>query len=100
MFSNEFKNQAFQVCLPCGLGRRMAEALESDSYNTVRFIIEDLLDDHNLYVHNNTGNNRQVKEEHKESYNDRVELYSNFMEMLTKKLDNGKLLPESGLRIQ
>ena len=100
MFSNEFKTKVFKVALPAGAGRLAVEALEHNSPNKLRYILEELLDDPHLYVNGNIGSNRKVRQDKKHTHESRQEIYSELMELLTNKIDNGELSPENGVYIK
>lgn len=94
MFSDEFKQKVFKVCLPVGLGKKAVNAFENNNHVALRHLLEDLMDDIHLYEKWNIGSNRKVREDKIHTFNDRQEIYSEFMELLTKKIDSGKLSPE------
>lgn len=99
MFSNEFKTKVFKVTLPAGAGRLAAEALENNKPNKLRHILEELLDDPHLYVNGNIGSNRKIRQDKKHTHESRQEIYSEFMELLINKIDNGELSPENRIHI-
>jgi hypothetical protein len=99
MFNDKFKERLLKVSLPAGIGRVMTEALESDNHVKIRYLLEELLDDPDLYLNGNTGFDRMVDVNKYLTYTDRLDAYSEFMEILNNKLDEGELLPEYRLRI-
>ncbi len=99
MFNDDFKARVFKISLPAGYGRKAIKAFENNSHVLLRYLLEDLLTDSRMYVDGNIGNNREVKEGWELTFQDRQTIYSEFMEILTKKLDNGELLSEYRVRI-
>ena len=99
MFSAEFKTKAFQVCFPAGAARAIISALEANNPVRVRNILEDLLDDEWLYVNNNLGSNRKVKEGKELTFESRQELYTEFMDNYIKDLDAGRIPREYRVHI-
>lgn len=98
MFSDDFKDRVFKVCLPTGLGGRAVYALEKGSHTLLRYVLEDLLDDFELYEDENQGSNRKVRFDKVHTFEDRQSVYSELMELITNKIDNGELLPEYRVR--
>ena len=99
MFSDDFKTKVFKISLPAGYARRAITAFETNNHVLLRYLLEDLLADSRMYVDGNIGYNREVKPDCELTFQDRQNIYSEFMEILTEKLDNGELLPEYRVRI-
>lgn len=98
MFNEALIDKLFAVCLPAGAGRLLSEILDANDHTRLRHLLEELLDDENLYINRNVGSNRKVRADKKHAFESRQEAYSEFMNILIEKLDHGKLLPEHRVR--
>lgn len=98
MFSNDFKDRVFKVCLPAGAAGLAVRAFETNDHIRLRNLLEDLLDDMHLYENWNTGSNRKVKKNKIHTFEARQAVYSELMEMINTKLDSGELLSEHRVR--
>jgi hypothetical protein len=98
-YTNDFKRKVFKVTRFVPVYAKLMKALEENKYNSVRLILEDLVDDNLLYEEHveNHVVVKKVKENKKYAYTSRVNLYSEFMEMYTQYLDDGRVLQENRL---
>lgn len=88
-YTKEFKVEVFNTLRFTGSALPCLEAIKKNKHNVVRYILEDVLDDDSLYLpKNETNGKRVVREDKINTYEKRVEIYSTFMDMYTKYLDN------------
>jgi len=78
---------------------KLMKALEENKHNSVRIMLEDLVDDNLLYEEHMEDHVvvKEVKNNKQYTYTSRVNLYSEFMEMYTQYLDDGRVFQESRL---
>jgi len=88
-YTNEFKEQAFRVSRFSPVHIPLINALDKEKDHLVRMYLEDLVDDDELYEYSllNDDGDRIVKNSKINAYNERVRLYSDFMEMFVTYLD-------------
>jgi translation elongation factor P/translation initiation factor 5A len=98
-YTDDFKTKVFRICRFVPVYAKLMKALEENKHNSVRIMLEDLVDDNLLYNEYTVDDKvvKKVREDKKYTYTSRVNLYSEFMEMYTQYLDDGRLLQENRL---
>lgn len=91
-YTNDFKTKAFRIFRFTGKLLKIIKAIENNKHNQVRLLLEELVDDPKLYTNklNRMGVRYEVKDSKKYAHQDRVDLYSEFMENYTVFLDKKK----------
>ena len=100
-YSDDFKRKVFRICRYLPAYASLRKALEESKHNTIRMILEDLVDDDLLYSETVTDNEvkREVRKDKTYAYSERTGLYSEFMEMYNQYLDDGRVLQEDRLHL-
>ncbi len=98
-YTDDFKRKVFRVCRFTPVYADLMKALEENRYYSVIIVLEDLVDDNLLYEEHMEDHEvvKEVRENKKYTHGSRVELYSEFMEMYTQYLDDGRVLQEDEL---
>jgi len=98
-YTNDFKRKVFKICRFMPVYAKLMKALEENKHNSVRIMLEDLVDDNLLYEEHMEDHVvvKEVKNNKQYTYTSRVNLYSEFMEMYTQYLDDGRVFQESRL---
>lgn len=90
IYTVEFKEKCFRVLRFTPYLLDIMKALEVGNTAKLRYCLEDSLDDDELFdneVTNDDGD-RIIKDAKIHAFNERTELYTEFMEQLIKELDN------------
>lgn len=95
-YTNDFKTKAFRIFRFTGNLLKVINAIENNKHNQVRLLLEELIDDPKLYTNklNRKGVKFEVKSSKKYKHQDRVNLYSEFMENYTLFLDRKRKYDE------
>lgn len=93
-YSQEFLDLAYKALHWCKLEEyiKLIRAIEEERHNTVRHILEDLLDDEELYVTNEIidDGDRLISNSKIYAYRERKQLYNMFMDSYIEYLDGKK----------
>ena len=90
IYTQEFKDKVFNnLRHAVGDIRLLMSAIENGRDNVVRYIIEQTLEDSDLYVNEEIQDNgsRKIANARIQAYKIRTEIYSEYMELLTVTLD-------------
>ena len=100
-YTDDFKRKVFKVCRFMPIYAPIMKALEENSHNSLRIMLEDVVDDDLLYTEHIEDDEvvRLVREDKKYAHLARVNLYSEFMDMYTTQLDDARILREDRLHL-
>ena len=88
IYSNEFKTNSFRVFRWTGRALEIVKALEASNHNKVRVLLEWITEDPKLFMDKvDREGHLLVRESKRHAYRTRMDLYSQFMDMYIKYLD-------------
>lgn len=90
-YTEEFKLKCFNTLRQQPFISKLMRALENGDDTIIRYYLEDSIDDEELYEQYilKDGGDRIIKNSKVNAYNQRMEIYSEFMEQLTLHMDGG-----------